>query len=105
MPTLFVTDTADKETAVDGQSGMTVMEIIRSAGFEDMLAACGGGCSCATCHIVIDPSWAQKVGRPSEDEQDLLDASVHVAATSRLSCQILMSDALDGLKLRIVQEG
>jgi 2Fe-2S ferredoxin len=105
MPTLYITDTTDKETAIEGQNGMTVMEIIRGAGFEDLVAACGGGCSCATCHVIVDPSWAEKTGGASSDEQDLLDASDKVEATSRLSCQIVMSDALDGMKLRIVQEG
>lgn len=104
MPRIYVTNTADKETAVEAQNGMSLMEIIRGAGFDDLLAACGGGCSCATCHVVVDPAWAEKAGTPSSDEQDLLDASDRVETTSRLSCQIPMSDALDGLKLRIVAE-
>ena len=104
MPTLYVTDTANKDVAVTGETGLSVMEIIRGAGFEDLVAACGGGCSCATCHVVVDPAWAEKAGRPSAEEQDLLDGSAKVEPTSRLSCQIVMSQALDGLKVRIVQE-
>jgi 2Fe-2S ferredoxin len=104
MPTIFITDTTNKETGVEAQPGVSVMEIIRDAGFEDLLALCGGNCSCATCHVVVDPAWAEKTGRPSADEQDLLDGSALAEPTSRLSCQIAMTEALDGLKVRIVQE-
>lgn len=104
MPKFIVINAADEDIEVDGKAGMTVMEAIRDAGFDELVAACGGCCSCATCHIVVDPDWADKVGAASGDEQDLLDASAKVEATSRLSCQIPLTDALDGMRLRIVEE-
>lgn len=80
------------------------MEIIRDAGFDELLALCGGCCSCATCHVHVDPSFAEKVEPMGEDENDLLESSDHRNERSRLSCQIPFSDALDGLKVTIAQE-
>ncbi len=80
------------------------MEIIRDGGFDELLALCGGSCSCATCHVVVDPEWFDKVGPANRDEDDLLDSSDHRVATSRLSCQIDFTPALDGLKIRIAPE-
>jgi len=104
MPTLIVTDRKGNEKAVTGDSGLSVMEVIRDNGFDELLALCGGSCSCATCHVIVDPAWADKVGEPHEDEADLLDSSDHRAATSRLSCQIPFTNALDGLKVTIAPE-
>jgi len=104
MPKLTVVNTAYEETEIDVENGITVMEAIRDAGFDELLAMCGGCCSCATCHVIVDPAWAEKVGTPSNDEQDLLESSENVESTSRLSCQIAITDALDGLKVRIVEE-
>jgi len=104
MPTLIVTDRKGNESAVTGDSGLSVMEVIRDNGFDELLALCGGSCSCATCHVIVDPAWAEQVGSAHEDEADLLDSSDHRAATSRLSCQIAFTDALDGLKVTIAPE-
>ena len=62
-----------------------------------MLAACGGALACATCHVIVDEDWYDRTGEVSEDEEDLLDTAHDLSATSRLSCQIKVSDALDGL--------
>ena len=95
----------------DGQShvlpahpGMSVMEIIKDAGISELLALCGGCCSCATCHIHVDPAFADKLPKISEDEDDLLESSDHRGATSRLSCQIPFTAELDGLHVTIAPE-
>ncbi|WP_199554553.1 2Fe-2S iron-sulfur cluster-binding protein [Sandaracinobacteroides hominis] len=104
MPTLIVVDRKGQEKAVNGESGLSVMEVIRDNGFDELLALCGGSCSCATCHVYVDAGWTAKVGGPHEDEADLLDSSDHRKAESRLSCQIQFSDELDGLKVEIAPE-
>ena len=104
MPKLVVVNRAGEEKTVEAAAGLSVMEAVRDAGFDEMLALCGGCCSCATCHVHVDAAWADKLNPMSEDENDLLDSSDHRDATSRLSCQIHLSDALDGLKVRIAAE-
>ena len=104
MAKLIVTDRSGTEHALEGQDGLSVMEIIRDGGMDELLALCGGCCSCATCHVHVDPEFAGKVNAMSEDENDLLDSSDHRDETSRLSCQIPFSAALDGLKVTIAQE-
>ena len=104
MPTLIVVDRKGNEKAVTGEAGLSVMEVIRDNGFDELLALCGGSCSCATCHIYVDADWTAKVGGPHEDEADLLDSSDHRNESSRLSCQIQFSDELDGLKVVIAPE-
>ena len=104
MPTLIVTTREGEERAVEGQAGCSVMEVIRDNGFDELLALCGGCCSCATCHIHVDPEFAAKLPPMSEDENDLLDSSMDRDDTSRLSCQIEFGPALDGLRVRIAAE-
>lgn len=104
MAKLIVVTRDGTEKEVEGQDGLSVMEIVRDAGFDELLALCGGCCSCATCHIHVDPAFADKVAAMSEDENDLLDSSSHRDGTSRLSCQIPFSAALDGLRVTIAQE-
>jgi 2Fe-2S ferredoxin len=76
------------------------MEIIRDWGV-GIKAECGGACACATCHVYVDPAWVDRLVPPTEEEIDRLDEAMMVDGTSRLSCQILMSDALDGLRVRL----
>ena len=104
MPKLVVVNRSGEESTVEAAAGLSVMEAIRDNGFDELLALCGGCCSCATCHVYIDPAFADKVAPMSEDENDLLDSSDHRNETSRLSCQIHLTDALDGLKVTIAQE-
>ncbi len=104
MPTLIVVDRKGNERAVSGDAGLSVMEVIRDNGFDELLALCGGSCSCATCHVHVDPEWMAKVGGPHADEADLLDSSDHRNERSRLSCQIKFSNELDGLKVTIAPE-
>lgn len=104
MPKLIVVTREGEERELDGEAGLSVMEVIRDGGIDEILALCGGCCSCATCHIHVDPEFAAKLPAMSEDENDLLDSSSDRDETSRLSCQIPFTDALDGLKVRIAEE-
>ncbi len=104
MPKLIVVNREGEESAIEVESGLTVMEAVRDNGFDELLALCGGCCSCATCHIYVDPAFADKLPKISEDEDDLLESSDHRNETSRLSCQIPFEDALDGLKITIAAE-
>ncbi|WP_338466459.1 2Fe-2S iron-sulfur cluster-binding protein [Novosphingobium sp. ZN18A2] len=104
MPKLIVVNRAGEETTVDATAGLSVMETIRDNGFDELLALCGGCCSCATCHVHVDPASMDRLEPMGEDENDLLDSSDHRNEYSRLSCQIEMSDALDGLKVTIAPE-
>ena len=103
MPTLNVTLRDGEERTIEGEAGLSVMEVIREGGIDEILALCGGCASCATCHVRIDADWLDRMPPMDRDEDDLL-ASVDRGATSRLSCQIPFTDALDGLKVRIAEE-
>ncbi len=104
MAQLTIVARDGSEKTVEGKAGWSVMENIRDAGIDELLALCGGCCSCATCHIHVDPEWIDKVGAPSADEDDLLDTSDHRNETSRLSCQVAFSEELDGLRITIAPE-
>ncbi|WP_030540197.1 2Fe-2S iron-sulfur cluster-binding protein [Sphingobium sp. DC-2] len=104
MPKLIVVNRSGEEQAVEGDAGLSVMEVIRDKGFDELLALCGGCCSCATCHVYVDPAFAGKLPEISEDENDLLDSSDHRNETSRLSCQLTLNDDLDGLRVTIAPE-
>ena len=104
MPTLTIVNRAGEETTIDVGTGLTVMEAIRDNGFDELLALCGGCCSCATCHVHVDPEFFGKLPPISEDEDDLLDSSGDRDEFSRLGCQIPFTPDLDGLKVRIAAE-
>ena len=104
MPKLIVVTREGEEREIDGSVGLSVMEVIRDAGIDEVLALCGGCCSCATCHVHVDPAFADRLPAMSEDENDLLDSSATRDATSRLSCQIPFEEALDGLKVTVAEE-
>lgn len=104
MPKLIVTTREGEERELDAEVGLSVMEVIRDGGIDELLALCGGCCSCATCHVHVDPAFAELLPKMGPDEDDLLDSSDERNATSRLSCQIQMTPALDGLKVTIAGE-
>lgn len=104
MPKLIVTQRDGTETVLEGAPGLSVMEVIRDGGIDELLALCGGCCSCATCHVRVDPAFAGVVPTMGEDENDLLDSSDHRDTTSRLSCQLQFTPALDGLRVTIAPE-
>lgn len=104
MAMLVVTDRAGNKKEISAAPGLSVMEIIRDAGFDELLALCGGCCSCATCHVYVDPALLGKLSMLGEDENDLLDSSDHRRPNSRLSCQMILTAALDGLEVQIAPE-
>lgn len=104
MPELIVVDRAGNEKTVEAEAGLSVMEAIRDNGFDELLALCGGCCSCATCHVHVDPAFQDQLPAMDEDEDDLLESSDHRNDHSRLSCQITMTDNLSGLKVAIAPE-
>ena len=104
MPRLVVTNREGATSEIEVGDGLTVMEAIRDNGFDELLALCGGCCSCATCHVHVDADFADRLPAMSEDENDLLDSSDYRAATSRLSCQLAFTSDLDGLKVTIAPE-
>jgi 2Fe-2S ferredoxin len=81
------------------------MQALRTQGFDDIQATCGGACACATCHVHVDASHFALLGPLAFDEDDLLDCSDHRVETSRLSCQVRVTEALDGAELAIPPEG
>lgn len=104
MPKLIVVTRNGEEREVAGSTDLSVMEVIRENGFDELLALCGGCCSCATCHVHVDPEFAAKLPPMSEDENDLLDSSADRDERSRLACQIPFTDALDGMRVTIADE-
>src|SRR4051812_6704912 len=104
MSEIWVTTREGQESKVQAQSGVSLMENLRQSGFEELLALCGGCCSCAPCHVYIDADSHDHMPPMSEDENDLLDSSSHRTPSSRLSCQIAFKAELAGLKVRIAPE-
>lgn len=104
MPALIVTTRNGDTREVSGAAGMSVMQVIRDHGFDDLLALCGGCCSCATCHVYVDHEQLAMLPPMSADEDDLLDSSDSRSAASRLSCQIPFDNELDGLRVTIAPE-
>jgi ferredoxin, 2Fe-2S len=92
------------EQTVDGVPGMTVMETAIKNGVPGIDADCGGACACATCHVYVEPDWQAKTGSRNAMEEDMLDFAFDVRDNSRLSCQIKVSDAIDGVRLRVPEK-
>lgn len=105
MPTVHVVTRSGEELAISAPSGRSLMEAIRAADIQDLLALCGGSCACATCHVFIDEAWIDRVGVPTSDEAEMLTGTGHLQPLSRLSCQIILTDALGGLRVAIAPEG
>ncbi len=99
---IFVLDADGTSHTIDAASGLTVMEALRAAGLP-LKAACGGSLACATCHVIVAEKDFDRVGPPSEDEEDMLDQGFDVTRTSRLACQISVCAQLDGLSLRLTR--
>ena len=104
MPGILVVTRKGEERALEGEIGLSVMEVIRDGGVDELLALCGGCCSCATCHVHVDPAFAGRLPPMQPDEDDLLDSSANRDATSRLSCQIPFGRELDGMRVTIAAE-
>ena len=84
---------------IEGSLGSSVMEAAIQNGVPGIQALCGGSCACATCHVYVDPEWLDRTGEASEMEQGMLELAVAVAPSSRLSCQIKITQALDGCNI------
>jgi 2Fe-2S ferredoxin len=104
MIRIHVTSRSGDEVVIDAAPGMSVMEAIRDSGIDEVLALCGGCCSCATCHVHVDPDWFERLGTMGADEDDLLDSSDHRTAHSRLSCQLKCVPGVDGMRVTIAPE-
>lgn len=104
MPKLWVTTREGETRELDAATGLPVMEVIRNAGIDELLALCGGCCSCATCHVYVENDFVERLPTMSEDENDLLDSSEHRTGASRLSCQLMVTEALDGMHVTIAPE-
>jgi len=100
MSILKVTDATGECKEIEAKPGLSLMEILRDAGYP-VAGECNGSLACATCHVIIGEAWADKVPELTEDEEDILDTVFNLEETSRLCCQIMMSDELSGLNLTI----
>jgi len=100
MPKLVVVDRDGVRQEVEAPEGLSVMEIAQQNGL-DLEGACEGSLACATCHVIVDKEWFDKLEPSSDNEEDMLDMAFGVTQTSRLGCQIRMSDELDGLTVTL----
>jgi len=101
MPAVTFISHDGREQEVHVTSGTTLMHAAIDNGVSEILAECGGACSCATCHCYIDEGWMEKVGQADEVESEMLDFVMDQQPTSRLSCQVTVTDELDGLVVRL----
>jgi 2Fe-2S ferredoxin len=101
MPKITYIDPQGTSHTVEGEVGSTVMETAIKNNITGIEAECGGACACATCHVYIDDAWREIVGEPSPMEEDMLDFGFDVRPNSRLSCQIKVTEELDGLVVRV----
>ena len=104
MISITVTARTGAERQLSVEPGRSLMEAFRDAGIDELLALCGGCCSCATCHVIVDPAFAGALPPLSADEDDLLDSSSRREPSSRLACQVPIDERLDGLRVRIAPE-
>ena len=104
MARLVVIRRDGSDSVIEAEGGRSVMELIRDHGIDDLLAMCGGCCSCATCHVHVDPAFGDSLPPMSGEESDLLDSGCSRDASSRLSCQIPFTEALDGLRVTVAPE-
>ena len=104
VPSLTVITRDATRHEIEAQLGLSVMEIIRRAGFDELVALCGGCCSCATCHVYVKADDLARLAPLAGDENDLLDSSEHRTDRSRLSCQLTFEAGMDGLEVEIAPE-
>ena len=100
MPKMTFVERNGSPRTVDAPLGLSVLEIAHKHGV-DIEGACEGSLACSTCHVIIDPAWFPKLAKPTEDEEDMLDLAFGLQQTSRLGCQIVMTQALDGLVVKL----
>src|SRR5437660_12655492 len=100
MPKITYIDSAGTSRTIDAEVGATVMETAIKNNVPGIEAECGGACACSTCHVYVDEAWVAQTGEPSPMEEDMLDFAFEVRPNSRLSCQMKVTEALDGLVVR-----
>ena len=101
MPKIIFIEANGSRHEIDGRVGMSVMESAVKNDVPGIDADCGGACACVTCHVYVDPDWSERIGKPAEMEEDMLDFAVDVRENSRLSCQLKITDEFDGLILHL----
>lgn len=99
MPKISFIDAGGQQRTVDATAGNSVMETAVRNDVPGIVAECGGACACATCHVYVDETFIELLDAPSQNEQDMLEFAEGVQPNSRLSCQLKVSDALDGLRV------
>ena len=105
MPKITYIDSSGNERTVEGKNGMTVMETAIKHNVPGIDADCGGACACSTCHVYVDPAWVEKLPKKDSMEEDMLDfAWSPDPVRSRLTCQLKVSDALDGLRVQMPEK-
>jgi 2Fe-2S ferredoxin len=102
MPKMIFIERDGTRREVDAPIGLSVLEIARRHKI-DIEGACEGSLACSTCHVIVDPEWYELLKEPSEDEEDMLDLAFDLTRTSRLGCQIVITEELDGLTVRLPQ--
>ena len=100
MPKMIFLERDGTRREVDAPLGLSVLEIAHKNGI-DIEGACEGSLACSTCHVIVDPEWYELLKEASEDEEDMLDLAFGLTATSRLGCQIIITEELDGLTVRL----
>jgi 2Fe-2S ferredoxin len=100
MPKMTFIERDGTRREVDAPLGLSVLEVAHKHGV-DIEGACEGSLACSTCHVIVEPDWFEKLDGPTEDEEDMLDLAFGLEKTSRLGCQIVVTDALDGLVVRL----
>lgn len=104
MPTIHLTDIYGQQHTIEAPSGQKLMEVLREYEF-GVIASCGGFLSCATCHVYVDPQWMPRLPEMQSDERELVSIlTTYRPETSRLSCQVPFTDALDGISLTVAPE-
>jgi 2Fe-2S ferredoxin len=100
MPKMVFIERDGKQKEVEAPLGLSVLEIAHRNSV-DIEGACEGSLACSTCHVIVDGAWFAKLAKPTEDEEDMLDLAFDLQETSRLGCQLIMTDALDGLVVKL----
>ena len=104
MPKIVFTEPGGSRREISAPVGITLMEAARQNGVQGVVAQCGGACACATCHVYIDPVWLARLEPPEEMEQGMLETAWEPRVNSRLSCQIHITEDLDGLQATVPQQ-
>ena len=100
MPKMTFVERDGTRREVSAPLGLSVLEVAHKHGV-DIEGACEGSLACSTCHVIVDPAWFPKLASPTEDEEDMLDLAFGLEKTSRLGCQLVITEALDGLVVRL----